>query len=611
MVYKYIRKTTQGQGWDEATMQRAIEDSKTESINSVAKKYGIPFATLYRHRKSNNAKTQLGRYRIIFTQAQELELANYIKEMDSIFYGLTRHEFKVLVFTYANQNNIPHPFKNGMAGDQWLKGFQTRHPEIVLRSPEPTSVARARGFNRPQVERFYDHLSNLLDSDRFTPSRIYNMDETGIHTTTNKPPKILSICGKKQVGVIASAERGVLTTAICCCNAAGGFIPPYLIFARKRMKDSLLDGAPPGTQGSCTDNGWINGETFLLWLKFFQNEVRASPEHKVILLLDNHESHKYYPALEYASANNIIFLSFAPHTTHRMQPLDITVYGPIKTYFEQSVSSFQKAHAGRIINQADIAKLFCPAYLKGATTNNAVSGFVRPGIYPFNRDAFDDSDYVAASVTDRPLPQEEGQTNGDTVVVGLGAEVGIVEPNRPKELQIVSDLQPVVVPPSTPNSDRDKPSTSGTRPAANPVSHISPSEIRPVPKCPTQQPNARKRKLQRSEILTSTPIKKDQASKLAKKNIKEEKKEVKKKTTTKARPQTKPKKALFQSHGSGNAPKSGKSLPDHDCLVCGEKYSTSLANEDWIQCSQCRKWAHELCTSYLGYGSYFCDECDD
>ena len=99
-------------------------------------------------------------------------------------------------------------------------------------------------------------------------NRIYNMDETGIHTTTNRPPKVISVRGKKQVGVISSAERGQLTTVICCCIAAGSYVEPFLIFARKRMQERLMDDSPPGSQGSCTDNGWVNGPTFLAWLKF-------------------------------------------------------------------------------------------------------------------------------------------------------------------------------------------------------------------------------------------------------------------------------------------------------------------------------------------------------
>lgn len=53
------------------------------------------------------------------------------------------------------------------------------------------------------------------------------MDECGISTTTNKAPRVLSIKGKKQVSIIASAERGQLTTVIGCCNVAGSFLPPF------------------------------------------------------------------------------------------------------------------------------------------------------------------------------------------------------------------------------------------------------------------------------------------------------------------------------------------------------------------------------------------------
>ena len=37
---------------------------------------------------------------------------------------------------------------------------------------------------------------------------------------------------------------------------------------------------------------------------------------------------------------------------------------------------------------------------------------------------------------------------------------------------------------------------------------------------------------------------------------------------------------------------------DSECIVCGEFYSNSRAGEDWIQCSRCAKWAHELCAHF-------------
>jgi len=105
---------------------------------------------------------------------------------------------------------------------------------------------------------------------------------------------VFSITGKKQVGVISSAERGKLTTIIGCCNAAGSFIPPFFIFAKQKIQPRLMGGAPPGAKGHCSASGWTNGDLFLMWLQFFVEIVRPTPDKKVILVLDNHESHKYY-----------------------------------------------------------------------------------------------------------------------------------------------------------------------------------------------------------------------------------------------------------------------------------------------------------------------------
>ncbi|XP_022834927.1 uncharacterized protein LOC111362485 isoform X2 [Spodoptera litura] len=266
MVYKYKRKTNQAQ-WSEDSMMLAIADCNSGiPVKTTAKKYGLPYATLYRHWKKGSLTAQLGRFRKVFNDEQEGDLRTYLYDMDSIFYGLTREDFKTLVFEYAKRNIVTYPpswDKNEKAGDDWLAGFMRRNPQITLRIPEATSIGRVKGFNRPQVERFYKLLSEQIEKYQIDDTRIYNVDETGIQTSTNKPPKVLSVKGKKQVGVISSTERGQTTTIVCCCNASGSFVPPFMIFARKRMQDRLLDGSPPETRGSCSASGWINGEIFL------------------------------------------------------------------------------------------------------------------------------------------------------------------------------------------------------------------------------------------------------------------------------------------------------------------------------------------------------------
>ncbi|XP_037292427.1 uncharacterized protein LOC119188654 [Manduca sexta] len=670
-------------------MKTAINLCKAgESIKSTAKKYGLAYATLYRHVKTGITTPKLGRFRPVFNEDQEMELLTYLKDMDVVFFGLTRDEFKNLAFIYAKKNNLKYPKnwdKYEKAGDDWLSSFLSRHNQISLRTPEATSVARAKGFNRREVGRFYENLEALTAKHDIDASRLYNMDETGISTTTNKPPKVLSTKGKKQVGIIASAERGQLTTVIGCCNAAGSFLPPFLIFARKKMQPRLLDGAPPGTQGTCTPNGWTSGEVFLDWMRFFVEHVRPTPEKKILLLLDNHESHKYYPALDYASKNNIVILSLAPHTTHKMQPMDVAVYGPLKTYFEREVNAFQKSHPGRIINQYDVARLLSPAFLKCAVAINAVHGFKKPGIWPVNKYAFGDEDFEPADViagTSNMNIGTEGTSSPERIdIPGSLAETSstplpslfqefvppnpvdplveiISPPNRatPSELEalvapitdsfktpekitsevgctpppepepgcalIVSAVEPDVAinaqkidttemteteENSQRNTSRDK--SPDPEPGCS-TSHYSPLLLRPIPN-PAKPMTTRKRKLQKSEILTSTPIKEDQKQKFEKNKVKKVNKGLNDKSI-KVPFKTVPKKTKTDKNKKkAKQPKKIKEFKDILCFFCGEIYIEEDDNpiEDWIRCDICQQWCHEECSAFDGTEGYICDNC--
>ncbi|CAH0726909.1 unnamed protein product, partial [Brenthis ino] len=108
----------------------------------------------------------------------------------------------------------------------------------------------------------------------------------------------------------------------------------------------------------------------------------------------------------------------------------------------------------------------------------------------------------------------------------------------------------------------------------------------------------RKHKRQESEVLTSTPVKAEQALKFKKANIKK----------TKISELEGPRKTKTQRSSVWQQNKNRK--PDFYCLVCADKYTEPSA-EDWIQCNECKSWAHEDCSSYVEDGSYFCDECDD
>lgn len=89
-----------------------------------------------------------------------------------------------------------------------MQGFLARH-DLSIRQPQATSIARAVGFKKLQVQLFFNLYKERLEAHEYTPSRVWTMDQTGL-TTVQTPGEIMASKGVRQVGKVTSAERGVL-----------------------------------------------------------------------------------------------------------------------------------------------------------------------------------------------------------------------------------------------------------------------------------------------------------------------------------------------------------------------------------------------------------------
>ena len=139
----------------------------------------------------------------------EKALVEYIKEMEFKLFGLTRTDVRKLAYEFAVRNNITHSFSNDkqMAGTDGLYAFMKRNPDISLRKPEPTSLACAMGFNKPQVKRFDDLLGDIMDQEKLEACKISMLMKQAYRPYKN-PKRFLQPTGKNQLDVL-QVQNGV------------------------------------------------------------------------------------------------------------------------------------------------------------------------------------------------------------------------------------------------------------------------------------------------------------------------------------------------------------------------------------------------------------------
>lgn len=621
MVYKYKRSTNR-QGWSNLSMEEAVNAVVRGEMgyHRASSQFNVPQTTLERYvkkRRSNpneeNLSTTLGRYKTVFLPRQEEEIASYLRDMEGRLFGLTMTECRKLAFQLAELNNINHPFSktSQMAGKGWMQGFLRRHPELSIRKPEATSGMRARGFNEVAVSKFFTLLEELVEKYHFTAQQIYNVDETGITVVPKSASKIIAIKGKRQVGALTSAERGELVTAEICFSASGSYMPPLLIYPRKKMQQGFLDGLVPGAWVELNQKGWIDMEIFFKWFKKFVEFSKASKDTPVLLLLDGHSSHtKNLNLINYARDNGVVLLCFPPHSTHRLQPLDVAFMKPLSVYFEDEVRRWLRTNPGRVATLHQLSTLFSAAFIRAATMPTAINGFRKTGIWPVNASVFSDADFLPSAATEvedesavdcqaepsnnisdvrkgnsnnnscTAIEQHRSDNNTSPIFLTSKATIPVGE-KTPEKIETNSAIEP-------------QPSTSRMNDSSFPLS--SPTAIIPIPQ--TRQTVKRvRRKKGKTVILTSTPYKDELEESVEAKNKKTLRQiAVKRKIedpggSKKTKKGNKKKSKLIAKDDSSDSEVSHDS--DAECLYCGDLYS--ISSEGWIACSMCLRWAHNSC----------------
>jgi hypothetical protein len=311
-----------------------LNDSKNPiSIRSISLKFGIPESTLRRYKKNNittASEIKKSGPSTILSIHQEQLLINWIQTMQILHTPVSKTQIITMIRQYLNNNDYK-------ISDKWWIRFQRDNPKFRWRNTESLDKVRVDSSSINSVTNFFVKLEALLNEKKY--AYIWNMDESAINGDPKKKRRVFvdSSIPIQYDRTVMNASHVTLVVAI---NNAGGFIPPMLIFKGKRLLDNLLNDSPDNTAAAVTENGWMDKNTCVGWFQhFIKNAPTSRPQ---LIILDGSSTHVSSELGRLGQSNKIDILMFPPNLTHIMQPLDLSVFGPLKTYMKEEINKSNK-----------------------------------------------------------------------------------------------------------------------------------------------------------------------------------------------------------------------------------------------------------------------------
>ena len=106
-----------------------------------------------------------------------------------------------------------------------------------------------------------------------------------------------------------------------------------------------------------------------------------------MLLYDGHSSHYTPDAITEAAKEGIVIFCLPPNTTHAAQPLDVSFFKPLKTFWSLACHSFLADHPNAVVTKLQFSGLFNEAWTKACKPSSVIAGFKKTGICPLDPNA--------------------------------------------------------------------------------------------------------------------------------------------------------------------------------------------------------------------------------
>lgn len=278
-----------------------------------------------------------------------------------------------------------------------MKRFNKKLIKLIssFRTPEALSQSRKRVTKSSILQWFTSAREFFGEADAADilqdPTRNFNLDESGF-SLSPATGQVLAIRGSQNVSGTTSSKAKENITVLACVSADGQVPPPMIIYPRKRISEAIIENS----RGEDfiigkSDSGYIITECFYEYMcNGFNDWLEANDIKKpVVVWTDWHETRINFHLAKTLQDLQIILYGLPPNSTHFMQPLDVSVFGPMKKAWRTAAADWQESHPDETLTQAYFATVFLPMYKKACKKENILNGFRKCGLHPFDPEAPD------------------------------------------------------------------------------------------------------------------------------------------------------------------------------------------------------------------------------
>ena len=165
-------------------------------------------------------------------------------------------------------------------------------------------------------------------------------------------------------------------TILVAGSAASEYLPPRFLFKGKHLCGLWTVLGSMGATYDGSESMLITHTVFENWFSSSFLSFIVGRRKPVIFTFDGHVFHLTYSTIVKALQRNVIIVWIPPHTSHVLQPLDVTVFKLFKDHWCRILLKFYR-ETSKVIFPSLIKKLWGKI-----SSDNSVSGFRGAGLWP-------------------------------------------------------------------------------------------------------------------------------------------------------------------------------------------------------------------------------------